>query len=93
MQTKRIPEWHYAILTTFIKLPFVINSFVLSIFEWPFYTGFTVYRCNTISTHCNPHNHVHYRILSISTSIWRFLTAVTAARETMKSIGPDKETF
>ena len=27
---------------TFIKLPFVIESFVLSIFEWPFYRGFTV---------------------------------------------------
>ena len=30
-----------AILLTFIKLPFVIKIFVLSIFEWPFYTGFT----------------------------------------------------
>ena len=30
-----------AILSTFIKLPFVIKIFVLSIFEWPFYTGFT----------------------------------------------------
>ena len=34
---------HSAILSTFIKLPFVIKIFVLSIFEWPFYTGFTVY--------------------------------------------------
>ena len=25
-----------------IKLPFVIKIFVLSIFEWPFYTRFTV---------------------------------------------------
>ena len=33
---------HSAILLTFIKLPFVINIFVLSIFEWQFYTGFTV---------------------------------------------------
>ena len=33
---------HSAILSTFIRLPFVIKSFVLSIFEWPFYTGFTV---------------------------------------------------
>ena len=34
---------HSAILSTFIKLPFVIKQiFVLSIFEWPFYTGFTV---------------------------------------------------
>ena len=31
-----------AILSTFIKLPVVIQTFVLSIFEWPFYTGFTV---------------------------------------------------
>ena len=32
---------HSAILLTFIKLPFAIKIFVLSIFEWPFYTGFT----------------------------------------------------
>ena len=31
------------ILLTFIKLPFVIKIFVLSIFEWPLKTGFTVY--------------------------------------------------
>ena len=30
------------ILLTFIKLPFVIRS-LLSIFEWPFYTRFTVH--------------------------------------------------
>ena len=34
---------HSAILLNFIKLPFVIKIFVLSIFEWLFYTGFTVY--------------------------------------------------
>ena len=33
---------HSAILLTFIKLPFVIKIFVLSIFEWPFYTDITV---------------------------------------------------
>ena len=33
---------HSAILPIFIRLPFVIMIFVLSIFEWPFYTGFTV---------------------------------------------------
>ena len=33
---------HSAILTIVIKLPFVIKIFVLSIFEWLFYTGFTV---------------------------------------------------
>ena len=36
-------QWeHSAILSTFIKLPFVIKIFVLSIFEWPLKTGFTV---------------------------------------------------
>ena len=33
---------HSAILLTSIKLPFVIKIFVLSIFELPFYSGFTV---------------------------------------------------
>ena len=38
-------QWEYsALLSAFIKLPFVIKTFVLSIFEWPFYTGFTVFR-------------------------------------------------
>ena len=40
MQVKRIAECsleHSAILSTFIKLPFVIKIFVLSIFKWPFY--------------------------------------------------------
>ena len=35
---------HSAILSTFIKVPFVIKIFILSTFEWPFYTGFTVYK-------------------------------------------------
>ena len=29
--------------TALIKLPIVIKIFVLSIIEWPFYTGFTVH--------------------------------------------------
>ena len=33
---------HSAILSTFINLPFVIKMIVLSIFEWSFYTCFTV---------------------------------------------------
>ena len=33
---------HSAILSTFIKIPFVIKIFVLSIFDW-LYTGFTVH--------------------------------------------------
>ena len=30
-------------ISTFIKLSIVTKIFVLSIFEWPFYTGFTVH--------------------------------------------------
>ena len=33
---------HSAVLSTCIKLPFVIKISVLSIFEWPLKTGFTV---------------------------------------------------
>ena len=33
---------HSAILSTCIKLPFVIKIFVLSLFEWLLKTGFTV---------------------------------------------------
>ena len=41
----RMLQWeHSAILSTFIKLPFVIKIFVLSIFEWLYYTGFTLHR-------------------------------------------------
>ena len=32
---RRFKGEHSAILSTFIKLPFVIKIFVLSIFEWP----------------------------------------------------------
>ena len=39
MQVKSI---HSSILSTFIKLPFVIKVFVLSILGWPFYICFTV---------------------------------------------------
>ena len=34
---------HSAILSTFIKLPFVIKTFVLSTFEWPLRTCFAVF--------------------------------------------------
>ena len=36
----------------FIKLPFVIKIFVLFIFEWPFYKGFTVKFTNAIQQPC-----------------------------------------
>ena len=46
MQVKSIAECskgeHSAILLTFIKLPFAIKTFVLSILEQPLKTGFTV---------------------------------------------------
>ena len=35
---------HSAILLTFIKLTIVVETFVLSSFEWPFYAGFTVFQ-------------------------------------------------
>ena len=41
MQVKSNAE-HSAILVTSIKLQFVIKIFVLSIFEWPLKTDFTV---------------------------------------------------
>ena len=54
MQVNALLE-HPAILSTFIKLPFVIKIFVLSIFEWPLKTGFTVFgigECNCSMVEC-----------------------------------------
>ena len=45
MQVKSIAECSkraFCNTFDFIKLPFVIKNFVLSIFEWPLKTGFTV---------------------------------------------------
>ena len=42
--SKRARE-HSAIFSTFIKLPFVFMTFVLSIFEWTLQTGFTIRFC------------------------------------------------
>ena len=42
MQVKSIAD--SAILSTFVKLSFVFKDIVLSIFRWPFYTGFTEIR-------------------------------------------------
>ena len=44
------PGEHSAILSTFIKLPFVFNTFALSIFEWPFYVGFTVTNLDIVAS-------------------------------------------
>ena len=43
MYCRMLQGEHSAILLTFIKLPFVIKTFVLSIFKWLLKTGFTVY--------------------------------------------------
>ena len=60
---------HSAILSTFIKLPFVIKVYVLSIFEWPLKTGFTVY-----NDKCGPHSIVKNimlkAIFSVTMSSW-----------------------
>ena len=42
MQVKSIAECSFCNTFDLIKLTFVIKIFVLSIFERPFYTGFTV---------------------------------------------------
>ena len=45
----RMLQWeHSAILSTFTKLPFVIKIFFSFFFEWPFYTGFTVFTCSNL---------------------------------------------
>ena len=43
MQVKNIAVEHSAMLLTCTKLPPVFKTFVLSIFEWPLKTGFTVH--------------------------------------------------
>ena len=61
------PRDHSAILATFIKIPFVFKTFVLSISERPLETGFTVCCLDKIiSTDicCN----VHYLRLTLNTS-------------------------
>ena len=44
---------HSALLSTCIKLPFVIKIFVLSIFEWPLKTGLTVVLIYVLSAQKN----------------------------------------
>ena len=50
---------HSAILLTFIKLPFVIKIFVLSIFEWLLYTDFSV--LGVILSSCSQNNIIEPR--------------------------------
>ena len=54
-----------AILSTFIKLPFVIKIFVLSIFEWPLKTGFTVVDCHkSLDNHGRPTSSEKYFVIT-----------------------------
>ena len=48
-----LPLEHFAIQLTFIKLPFVIKTFVLPICEWSLKTGFTVFKSSqqSVTTH------------------------------------------
>ena len=41
---------HSAILSNFIKLPFVVKIGFLSIFEWPLKSGFTVTKIPILAT-------------------------------------------
>ena len=41
---------HSAILSTFIKLPVAIKTFILSIFQWPFYAGLLYGSCKLYTT-------------------------------------------
>ena len=46
-----------------VELPNVIRIFVLSIFEWPFYTGFTVSTKKSEGFVCKIHPKLHYSII------------------------------
>ena len=62
---------HSAIILTFIKLAIVIKLFVLSIFEWPFYTGFTVYSDEKISLSGVYHGRIYVERYGIRGTICR----------------------
>ena len=64
-------QWeHSAILSTFIKLRFVIKIFVLSIFEWPFYTGFTVWACMSTFFVMRPRPHSQFTLFHLINSLY-----------------------
>ena len=67
---------HSAVLSTFIKLLFVIKIFVLSTFEWPFYTGFTVFAASK----CGDFKRLSYwcsLILAVSQFMFSILIGAT----------------
>ena len=61
-------------LSTFIKLPFVIKIFVLSIFEWPFYTGFTVLYIMYVNKCCYIASSSYIYIIDIT---WEFVASAS----------------
>ena len=54
------PRGHSSILSTFIKLPYSIKTFALSILKWPLKTGFTVVKLSINETAQD--GMVHYTI-------------------------------
>ena len=42
MHCRMVQREHSAILSTFINLPVIIKTFVLTSFKWPLKTGFTI---------------------------------------------------
>ena len=60
---RMLQEEHSEILSTCIKLPFVIKMFVLSIFEWPLKTGFTVLHWYGYMTQSTNFGHVSVSLL------------------------------
>ena len=52
---RMLPLEHSAILLTFIMLPFVVKTFVLSFLEWLFYTGFTAHSISPFLKYLVPH--------------------------------------
>ena len=59
---------HSAILSKFIKLPFVFKIYVLSMFEWPLKTGFTVTMEKTILYHLHERELADYEIVRAKAS-------------------------
>ena len=61
---------HSAILSTFIKLPFFMNTFVLCIYEWLLKTGFTVVNLD-VPLHC--HSQQNSPALESAVMFWKSL--------------------
>ena len=81
---RMLPLEHSAIISTFIKLPFVIKIFVLSILEWPFYTGFTVWTAINHLSYC--HINRKYKIIWI----WNLLVNMESGNYKCVSISIKK---